>query len=343
MFDTASQWLIEQMQASPQLTSLWCLDEHAQSDALPNSPSLSVITNRWDQAEHTRHAGLKTHFSDFDFSPWADASVDRIFYRVSKEKPVVHHIINEAGRILKPGGELVVCGHKAEGAKTYIEKASAYLGQRTPAKKLGQLYVAHLGRADALNQPLDDSDYTTPRCIFTDNGISFFSKPGLFGWQKLDKGSALLWELAAPHLQSSGASSLLDLGCGYGYLGLMTHRLPLERLVLTDNNAAALAMATYNAEHNGIAAEVIGADCGEGITGKFDAVLCNPPFHQGFSVSGDLTTRFLRSARSHLNASGRAWFVVNRFIPLEQKASGLFTQADVLADSNGFKVFELRL
>src|SRR5690554_1483727 len=208
MSDSASQWLLEQIRANSGLASLWCLDEHAQSDDLPVDPSLNVITNRWDQAERTRHAGLNTQFSDFDFSPWADASLDQVFYRVSKEKPVVHHLINEAGRVLKPGGELVLCGHKTEGAKTYIEKAAAYLGQRQKAKKVGQLYVGRLRRSDALSLPLDDSDYTTPRRIFNDNDIEFFSKPGLYGWQKRDKGSALLWELAAPRLQSSGANSL---------------------------------------------------------------------------------------------------------------------------------------
>lgn len=342
MSDSASQWLLEQIRANSGLASLWCLDEHAQSDDLPIDPTLNVITNRWDQAARARHAGLNTQFSDFDFSPWADASLDRVFYRVSKEKPVVHHVINEAGRILKPGGELVLCGHKAEGAKTYIEKASAYLGQPQKAKKISQHYTARLRRAERLSQPLDDSDYTTPRRIFTENDIAFFSKPGLFGWQKRDKGSALLWEVAAPRLQCSGATSLLDLGCGYGYLALMTHWLPLQRRVLTDNNAAALAMAAYNVEHNGISAEVIGADCGDSIMDTFDAVLCNPPFHQGFSVSGDLTDRFLGSARSHLTSAGRAWFVVNRFIPLEQKARGVFAHADVLADRDGFKVVELR-
>lgn len=342
MSDSASQWLLEQIHSARGLASLWCLDEHAQGETLPNASSLSVITNRWDQSELTRHAALDTHFSDFDFSTWADGSLDRVFYRVSKEKPVVHHIINEAGRCLKPGGELVLCGHKTDGTKTYIDKASAYLGQREKAKKMGQLYVAHLVRSDRLATPLDDSDYTIPRPIFTDDDVQFFSKPGLFGWQKRDRGSALLWEQAAPRLQASGASTLLDLGCGYGYLGLMTHRLPLKRRVLTDNNAAALAMAAYNAEHNGIPAEVIGADCGERITDTFDAVLCNPPFHQGFGVSGDLTDRFLRSTHTHLTPNGRAWFVVNRFIPLEQKARGLFTHAEVLADRDGFKVIELR-
>src|SRR5690625_1613077 len=102
MSDSASQWLLEQIRANSGLASLWCLDEHAQSDDLPIDPTLNVITNRWDQAARARHAGLNTQFSDFDFSPWADASLDRVFYRVSKEKPVVHHVINEAGRILKP-------------------------------------------------------------------------------------------------------------------------------------------------------------------------------------------------------------------------------------------------
>ncbi len=347
MSDNASLWLIEQIQTARGLQSLWCLDEHiltrpGSDPIISGSKTLTVISNRWDQADLASRVGLTAHFSDFDFDHWADGSLDRIFYRVSKEKPLVHHIINQAGRCLKPGGQLILCGQKTEGAKTYIEKAAAYLGSPQKARKLGSLYVAQIPRANTLGTALDDNDYPTPRPIFDEDGLQFYSKPGLFGWQKRDKGSALLWAHVAPRLQASGAETLLDLGCGYGYLGLMTHRLPLQRRVLTDNNAAALAMAAGNAERNGVSAEVIGADCGESITDTFDAVLCNPPFHQGFSVSDDLTDRFLRSARAHLRESGRAWFVVNRFIPLEQKARELFTRIEVLADSDGFKVIELR-
>jgi len=345
--DSASLWLMEQIQNAQGLNNLWCLDEHilAQPDA--DTPSLSsetltILSNRWDQTDRASRTGMNAHFSDFDFGQWADGSLDRVFYRVSKEKPVVHHIINQAGRCLKPGGQLVLCGQKTEGAKTYIEKAAAYLGCPQKARKQGNLYVAQLPHSGILGQPLDDSDYPTPRPIFDEDGVQFYSKPGLFGWQKRDRGSALLWTEVAPRLEASGARTVLDLGCGYGYLGLLTHRLPLERRVLTDNNAAALAMAAHNAERNGVTARVIGADCGKSIDETFDAVLCNPPFHQGFNVSGDLTDRFLHSARAHLNPGGQAWFVVNRFIPLEQKARGLFASTELLADAEGFKVFELR-
>src|SRR5690625_5296143 len=138
MSDSASQWLLEQIRANSGLASLWCLDEHAQSDDLPIDPTLNVITNRWGQAARARHAGLNREFRVLDSSPWAAASVDRVVYRVSKGKPVVHPVINAAGSILNPGGELVLCRHKAEGAKPYIDKASAYLGQRQKAKKISE-------------------------------------------------------------------------------------------------------------------------------------------------------------------------------------------------------------
>src|SRR5690625_3198004 len=107
MSDSASQWLLEQIRANSGRASLWCLDEHAQSDYLPIDPTLTVISRRGAQAARARHAGLNTPCSEFGCWPSADASMHRVFYRVSQEQPEVHDVINEAGPILHPAAELV--------------------------------------------------------------------------------------------------------------------------------------------------------------------------------------------------------------------------------------------
>lgn len=338
--DAASDWLVHTLNKERGLNGVWCLDEHGA--ALPAADDhLRIISNRWDQAERARRAGFQTRFSDFEPDAFPAEPVDRIYLRVSKEKPVTHHLINMAGRCLRPGGQLILCGRKSEGAKTYIDKAGRYLGTGGKARKQGDLYTAHLVRGDTLGPPLPDSDYAQPRPMAEVDGLSFLSKPGLYGWQKIDRGSALLWEVAEPRLQTAHPQSLLDLGCGYGYLGLLTHRLPLGRRVLTDNNAAAVAMARLNAQNNNVEADVIADDGAAHIDERFDAILCNPPFHQGFGVSGDLTDRFLQSARRHLTRDGVAFFVVNQFIPLEQKAEVGFERIERLAEADGFKVVAL--
>ncbi|MGD8176427.1 methyltransferase [Marinimicrobium sp. ARAG 43.8] len=341
--DATFHWLLEQMrQADVEHNAIWFLDENAPDHwALPARASLTVASNRWDQAEAARAKGFTTHFTDFEETLWQSATFDCVYYRIAKEKPVTHHIINLAGRLLKPGGQLVLCGQKNEGAKTVIDNAGKALGDHQRASKSGNVYSASITRAETPPKALNDSDYAHPRVIGNYDGLEFHSKPGLFGWQKIDRGSQLLWQSVKPSLNVQPPRQLLDLGCGYGFLGLLTGQLPIERRVLTDNNAAALAMAQHNAQRHGINAEIIAADCADRITETFDVVLCNPPFHQGFSVRGDLTDRFLASAREHLKRNGTAYFVVNRFIPLPQTAKRYFSHCQKLGDEDGFTVFAL--
>ena len=121
----------------------------------------------------------------------------------------------------------------------------------------------------------------------------------------------------------------------------MTADLPLEQRTLTDNNAAALHVARHNCELNNINADVIAADAGDQIQQTFDLILCNPPFHQGFSVDGDLTDKFILSTKRLLARHGTALFVVNQFIPLERKARQHFRQVNILANNGSFKLVTL--
>jgi len=346
--DTATDWLARAILDSARPDSLYCLDENGQLglEALADqtlTKGLRIVSNRFDLAERATTLGLDAHFNDFDLSALTEASLDQVFYRISKEKPLVHHILNQTGRLLKPGGELILAGQKQEGIKTYIQKAAQRLGTgRTRAEKLGQIYTARIRRETQLGEALDSNDYERPRLVGQWQGMTFYSKPGLFGWQKEDQGSRLLLDQLPPLLRSDWPRSLLDLGCGYGYLGLVTAKClapaGLERCVFTDNNAAALAMARYNLARQGLGAEVIPANAGQGIQGPFDLILCNPPFHQGFRPDNRLIQTFLAQTRAMLAPGGRAVFVVNQFIPLKEAASRYFNRYRSLTHEAGFEV-----
>ncbi len=347
MNDMAVTWLAQMITQENEGKSLWCSDENV-LNALPAADKWAhkpaFMTNRWDVAQQAEQQGFPSFFSDFDFSGINDASLDRVFYRISKEKPVTHHIINQAHRALMPGGKLFLCGQKNEGIKTYIDKAGTLFGCGATAQKNGAVYTAVLEkRASHSAQQLDDSAYPQLRPIASPAGITIHSKPGLFGWNKIDQGSEFLIHTLPDLLNSlpRPPASLLDLGCGYGYLTLMTGHLPLEQRVLTDNNAAALGAAHRNCELNHISAQVIAADAGDQIRQMFDLILCNPPFHQGFSVDGDLTDKFLCSAKRLLARQGTAVFVVNQFISLEKKAREHFSSVKTLSHNGSFKVVAL--
>ncbi|MEH6826070.1 MAG: methyltransferase [Motiliproteus sp.] len=343
--DLIEQSLQQQLSQHPAaLAALWVVDENlpALSQIAPQA-GIALLTNRCDLLQRGESLGWTVRFSDFDFSPWADASLDRVYYRVSKEKAVVHHVINQAWRVLKPGGQLRLLGAKQEGTKTYYDKARKLFGQGE-LDKLGKGdFAAVLTRSDAdnvdLNLRLDDRDYPLLRPIAED----FISKPGLFGWDKLDQGSAFLAEHFSalwPRL-STPQPRVLDLGCGYGYLSAKAHQLGAASITATDNNAAALLACQQNFDRLGISGSVVSDDCGASQTERFDLVLCNPPFHQGFALEGELTERFVAAAARLTAFEGMALFVVNQFIPLERKAQGLFAEVDSFADNGSFKLIRL--
>ena len=176
------------------------------------------------------------------------------------------------------------------------------------------------------------------------NHTQLLSKPGIFGYEKIDEGSELLLTYAKKYLDSHAITpqKILDLGCGYGLLSLMSAQWHPREIVATDNNAAALNAVSASAAANNIAIKVVADDAGENISEKFDALLCNPPFHQGFSVSGDLTLKFLRSASQKLTPDGIAFFVVNSFIGIEKKAEAFFSRQELLINNKKFKVFALK-
>ncbi len=325
--------------------TLWIADEAALDavTAVQPVPQLTIISNRYDVVMAAQSVGHQAVFSDFDFLSFEQNSYARIVYRLSKEKAVVHHVINCAVELLAQQGELVCAGFKTDGAKTYLDKCKKIFGNGG-AQKCGVAYLGVFQKtSQELAAALDDRNYTELRLINAE-GLSFLSKPGVFGWECVDDGSALLISVLDDFLEQEKCQpqSLLDLGCGYGYLTLMTRHLSLQHRVATDNCAAALLAMRANAEYYALAVDVMASDAGNAVQGVFDCVVCNPPFHRGTAVAGDLTEHFLRQAARLLSAQGVAVFVVNAFIPLEKKAAAYFSVVELLVNSGSYKVLVLR-
>ncbi len=345
MTDAPTTWLLQKIQANATTQSIWFSDENVLNQ-LPDAQSWlqkpALMTNRWDIAQQATQLGFNAQFNDFDLTNIADNSIDHIFYRISKEKAVTHHLINQAQRILKPNGTLWISGQKNEGIKTYIEKASALFGCEKSIQKDGMSYSSQLGKKIIPGELLNDENYYELRECFEINNQSVLSKPGQFGWNKIDQGSEYLITEVMPLLSAINIEHCLDLGCGYGYLTLAIQQLSIKQHTLTDNNAAALATAKANCTRLNINADVLADDAGAQLQNRFDLILCNPPFHQGFSVDGDLTDKFLRNAAKLLTENGVAYFVVNQFIALEKKALPFFKHVNLIAQNKSFKVIELR-
>ena len=352
MSDPAFLQLLATLPQDTESRILIVLDENCQRQELvqvcahlSRYPNALLLSNRFDIADSCIKQGASCQFSDLEFSPIADGSLDMLLFRVAKEKAVTHRVINCAAEKLRTGGQLYLCGRKQEGIKTFISKAGELLQDTCRPIKNGDAYhalITRIARTDAL---LDDNDYATLRNINPPNQPAIFSKPGLFGWHKIDQGSALLAQYFCAMLPEAdnGCADWLDLGCGYGYLSLQATWQAEKggtslNLVATDNNAAALIACEKNFADYNIEGRVVGSDCAQQIAEKFDVVISHPPFHRGFNADQQLGEKFVASARTHLKPGGRALMVVNSFIPLEKLASKYFAGVRILENNGQFKV-----
>jgi 16S rRNA (guanine1207-N2)-methyltransferase len=341
MIDAATRQLIQYL-ANTQGSTLWFADEQIDASAAAAAPlrtGLQVVTNRCDTASLLTARGLTVTQADFDNA--IASGLQHAAFRIAKEKALVHYVINRALAQLAPGGKLLLSGYKNEGIKTYLEKAAACAGSSCVIERSDGALCGVIERGAQLGAALPDQDYALLRPVVFGDELTLWSKPGIFGWQKLDAGSIFLCE-QLERVWPTAPARVLDLGCGYGYLtALAARRWPAAEFTATDNNVAAVAACARNLQQESIRGVALVADCAAGITESFDAILCNPPFHQGFDVESELTTRFLASAKRLLRRGGRALFVVNQFIALERRAAAMFGKVDVVARNRSFKLVML--
>ena len=335
-----SALLAQLLQENPAET-LWIADENSKPLLMQGFDFAGdLLTNRWDIAKLAEHHAGRGFFNDFRFSE-LERHYRRIVYPVSKEKSVVHHVINHSPLLLGQGGELVLMGGKQSGIKSYATKAAQYFQGEKALRKHGSEYasVSTFQGRDHISSLLDDNRYTEMRQPPALGGL--YSKPGLFGWDKVDFGSALLAEQFGHYPPDSG-NRVIDLGCGYGYLSARLAEHVRCHITATDNNAAALLACERNFHSKAIDGVVVPSDAGSDLqANSADYLICNPPFHQGFQVEGDLTDRFLQQGARLLRSGGQALYVVNEFIPLARKAQAHFSSVELLRKESGFCVYRL--
>lgn len=320
----------------------WFADEQVVAPLPPARGDVQVFCNRVDTAEALRAAGFAVQLDDF-VTTGASVLPQTVVYRVSKERPLVNMLINAAMAALPVGGQLLLSGYKNDGLKGYADKAAkTFAAERVVKKGDSGAYLAIIRKLADRDAALPDKDYRQLRPICDEPLL--YSKPGIYGWEKIDRGSRLLVSQLPDFVEglNSTVERVADLGCGYGYLSVAANAFfPGAQWLLTDNNATALLACEKNTASHGMTAECVLTDCADGVSGPVDVVLCNPPFHQGFAIEGGLTERFLQAAARLLSPRGQALFVVNQFIPLPRYAEALFGRCELRCEQDGFRVYRL--
>ena len=167
-------------------------------------------------------------------------------------------------------------------------------------------------------------------------GLNFMTDAGVFSKGELDVGTRLLLD-ALPAL----FGDVLDLGCGWGAIGVAVARANREaRVVMADVNRRALGLAKDNCARNGVTAEVIESDGMAAVMGRtFDAVITNPPIRAGKQV----IYKMFADAAVSLKAGGALYLVIRKQQGAEscvKYLKTLFDEVEKLDKSAGFWVLK---
>ncbi|MCL1842299.1 MAG: methyltransferase [Defluviitaleaceae bacterium] len=133
--------------------------------------------------------------------------------------------------------------------------------------------------------------------------LRFLTNNGLFSCDKPDEVSLTLVKNMPPI-----EGDLLDLGCGYGLIGVVLAKINPITLTQSDINGIAADYARKNACLNGISANVICSNGFENIPQKFDAITLNPPIHAGKVA----VYRLYEDAAKHLKPGGSFFVVIQK-------------------------------
>ena len=163
--------------------------------------------------------------------------------------------------------------------------------------------------------------------------LQLWSQPGLFSWNRLDRGTALLLE-ALPALAGRGA----DLGCGNGILAHGVLASPkVTALHLVDVDRRAVEVARRNTGDPRVTLSWADVRDGSGLDG-LDFVVMNPPFHDAGTEDKGIGKLFIERAAGALRQGGHLWMVANRHLPYEAVLKPLFRRAEAVVERDGFKV-----
>ncbi len=164
--------------------------------------------------------------------------------------------------------------------------------------------------------------------------FGFYTASGVFSKEKIDKGTLVL----AENMLVSKNSSILDIGCGIGVLGIIAAKLGAN-VVMSDINKRAVILAKKNIKLNNVKAEIYQGDLYEPIKNHdFDVILSNPPQTAGKNICFKL----IRQSKNYLKNNSNLQLVVRHNKggkALSDKMKEVFGNVKIIAKKAGYWVY----
>lgn len=301
-------------------------------------PALAATQPFRPEAARLQRLGIE--LLDEDALP--DASFALVLVLPPRQREEARALLAKACAALAPGGTVVAAVANDEGAKSREADFKQLAGGAATQSKFhcrtfwtqpdAAFDAALLAQWRRLDAPRQIAAPGLP-------GGSFHSRPGVFAWDRVDAASAML----AAALPADLRGRVADLGAGWGYLSMQVlARCPrVESIDLFEADARALSLAQRNLADARVPTGFHWHDVEQGVPGRFDAIVCNPPFHAlGRGDRPDIGRAFIASAADALVRGGSLWLVANRHLPYEDALGTGFSQVRSVAQNGGFKIVQ---
>lgn len=303
-------------------------------------------------AAQTRLAVIPNTDATLDVFPQS-ADWDIVLLTIPKERRYARTLLLAAWGALKPGGQLFLAGPSKGGAKSVIKDADRLFGNASILGYRSHQRIAACIRGEALVNPLP-KEFQQPgvapgthHFVQVDRHectLKFETHPGIFSWEALDEGTALLLD----HLEVESDSRVWDVGCGYGVIGLSAALAGAGFVWMSDINLLALNYTQTNALTNGLShkVKIFPADIltSSSLTPAsphpFSLIISNPAFHQGRKVDKSMADQLIRRAPDFLTPKGRLLIVANRFLNYDKFMRYHFKHVSRIAETSKYHVIE---
>jgi 16S rRNA (guanine1207-N2)-methyltransferase len=283
-----------------------------------------------------RHTEAEQADVESTFGPWLDPPTDpydEVVLRMPRAKERLRMSLEMARAAVRPGGALTVVGHNDSGIRAAPRDVAALVG---PTEVVGTRWHCRAVRAtvDQGYPPTALDAFDAPWML---EDLEVHSFPGVFAHGRLDPGTALL--LTALADENLSGQRVLDLGCGSGVIAAVAASRGAQADAVDADAVAVEAAARTGAPHG---VRAYPSDLFSTVSGPYDRILTNPPFHRDGRVSLTTARELIATAGAHLPRSGELWMVVNRFLDHTEALRTGFLSFDLAAEDGHYRVWRAR-